>query len=228
VVSGAAYKVSALPSPVPVPEGFSTNQFMVNIGLALKELLPDKEGANFSIVNFNALPEAYVPPHFSIVRVLIPVVTVIGIGLIVFAVILILNNRADIAALRPKVAAAETSVTQLQRDVAQLGADIASAKGTADVLNNTLVTMERNRATVYLDLKDIIGAAEEKVDLTLTSISHVLTSITVNGMASNVGSMYEYARYLRDDSDREFSGVWVSPVHGDSKSGFSFTFLVRK
>ncbi|MFC1927932.1 type IV pilus biogenesis protein PilM, partial [Chloroflexota bacterium] len=50
VVGGAGYTVSALLSPVEVPEGFDTNQFMVNIGLALRELLVEKEGANFSLV----------------------------------------------------------------------------------------------------------------------------------------------------------------------------------
>jgi hypothetical protein len=59
-VSQAGYPLSALPSPVELPEGLNSNEFMVNIGLALKELLVEKEGANFSLVNFNALPEAYV------------------------------------------------------------------------------------------------------------------------------------------------------------------------
>jgi type IV pilus assembly protein PilM len=94
VVGLAGYQVSLLPSPVETPEGFNPNEFMVNIGLALKELLPEKGEANFSIVNFNALPQVYVPPRFSIARVLIPVGVVVGIGLIIFGVIFIQNNRA--------------------------------------------------------------------------------------------------------------------------------------
>jgi len=35
----ASYSVSILPSPIEFPEGFDPSQFMVNIGLALKELL---------------------------------------------------------------------------------------------------------------------------------------------------------------------------------------------
>jgi len=227
VVGGAPYKVSALSSPVPVPEGFSTNQFMVNIGLALKELLPDKEGANFSVVNFNALPAAYVPPRFSILRVLIPVVSVIGIGLVVLVVILILNNRADIAALTPKVTTAETSVTQLQRDVTQLGAGIASAKGTADVLSNTLVDIERGRAVILSDLREITRLAGQSV--TLGGVSHVGSSVTVSGTTTNVDYIFRYARALRESKeapdDPRFSSVWISSITGD---GTAFNFQLTK
>jgi type IV pilus assembly protein PilM len=220
VVGGAGYSVSPLPSPVEPPEGFNPNEFMVNIGLALKELRVEKEEANFSLVNFNALPEVYVPPHFSILRVLVPVGTVIGIGLIVFLAILILNNRADIAALSSQVTVAETSVTQLQRDIATLKTQVGSVGALADELNTRLVTMERGRANVYLDLREIVNLAKEKV--ALSSVNHVGSSITVKGTASNVGLIYSYARDLRKSP--RFSKVWVSKV----ESGFSFEFSLTK
>ena len=47
VVGGAGYSVSALPSPVEPAEGFNPNEFMVNIGLALKELLPERKKLTF-------------------------------------------------------------------------------------------------------------------------------------------------------------------------------------
>jgi len=158
--------------------------------------------------------------------VLVPVGFGIGIGLIILLAILSQNSRADIERLRLDVPVAETTVTQQQLEIAALRAQIGSAGATADGLNNRIVTMERNRATVYLDLKDIITAAGGKVEL--SSISHALSSITISGSAPKVKLIYEYARYLRDDSDREFSGVWVSPVTGDSKTGFNFVFFVTK
>ena len=227
VVGGAAYTVSALPSPVEVPEGFSTNQFMVNIGLALRELLEDKEGANFSIVNFNALPEAYVQPSFSVVRVLIPVVTVIGIGLIVLVVILILNNRANIAALRPEVASAETRVTQLQSDITTLNTQIASAKGAADVLDNTVTTIERGRAVILDDLREIDRLAGESVSL--GTVSHVGSAVTLNGATPDVDYIFRYARALRESeeapNDLRFSSVWISSI---TNAGRAFTFALAK
>jgi len=229
VVGGAGYQVSALSSPVEPPEGFNFNEFMVNIGLALKELQVEKEGANFSLVNFNALPEAYVPPRFSIVRVLLPVVTIIGIGLVILAVILILINRTSIEVLRSDVTLAETSVTQQQQAITDLTKKIGPAKATADALNAQLTTMERERATFHEDLTQIERLAGEQV--ILNSVNHAGSSVAVTGTASNENAIFRYAEDLRalTDATKElrFSQVWISSISG-SGSTFSFQFSLTK
>jgi type IV pilus assembly protein PilM len=221
VVSRTGYPVSPLPSPVEAPEGFNPNEFMVNIGLALKELLTEKEGANFSLVNFNALPAVYVPPSFSIMRVLVPVGAVIGIGLIIFLSILILNNRAEMGTLRSRVTIAETSVAQLQKDVATLNTQIASVGVAADELSTRLTTMEQGRTSIYDDLREVVNLAGNNVNL--STVNHGGGSITVTGTASDVNLIYEYARALR--SSPRFSKVWVSSVTG---GGTAFTFALTK
>jgi len=229
VVDQSGYSVSPLISPVEPPEGFSSNDFMVNIGLALKELLPEKEEANFSLVNFNALPEVYVPPRFSIVRVLIPVGIVVGIALIIYGVILIQNNRAAIEALSSQVTVAETSVTQQQSQIAALNAQVGPLEATADELNARIIAMERGRATIHEDLDRIVGLAGEKV--TLSNVSHEGSSVTVNGVASDENDIFSYARDLRDSrdlaNDLRFSGVWISAINVDA-GGFGFTFYLPK
>ena len=222
VVGGSGYSVSALASPVEAPEGFNSSDFMVNIGLALRELLAEKEGSNFSLVNFNALPEAYVPLRFSVVRVLIPVVTVIGIGLIVIAVILILSNRANIGALRSEVTVAEAGVVQLQAETTALRTQAGSARTIADELNNRITALEEARDSLYLDLREITDLAQKSSSLTLTQVAHGGSSIKVTGTATNVDIIYNYARALR--SSPRFSKVWVVRV----ESGFKFQFTVTK
>jgi len=223
VVSRTGYPVSPLPSPVELPEGFNPNEFMVNIGLALKELLTEKEGANFSLVNFNALPEVYVPPRFSIMRVLVPVGAVIGIGLIILAVILILNSRAEIGTLRSQVTIAETSVTRLQSEIATLKTQVGSVGATANELSTRLATMEQGRTSIYEDLREIVNLAGDKV--ALSSVGHGGSSISVSGTASDVDLIYGYARALR--SSPRFSTVWVSSVSG-SEGAFNFAFSLTK
>jgi len=221
VVGESGYTVSALPSPVEAPEGFNSNEFMVNIGLALREMRIEKEEANFSLVNFNALPEVYLPAGFSIVRVLLPVVTVIGIGLIILVVILILNNRANIEALTSEVTVAETSVSQQRGQIAKLNSRIPPVEATAEELGGRATTMERRRANIYLDLREIVDLAD--VQISLTKVTHGGSSITVGGKAPNVGLLYEYARDLRESP--RFSKVWVTKVMG---SGTSFEFSLTK
>jgi type IV pilus assembly protein PilM len=212
VVSQASYPVSPLAPPVELPEGLNANEFMINMGLALKELLTEKEGANFSVVSFNALPEAYVPPRFSIWRVVVPVGAVIGIGLVILGVILILNDRVNIASLQSQVTTAETSVAQSQSEVTTLNTQLTSVGGAADELNARLTSMERGRTSIYLDLDEIVKLAEGKV--TLGTVNHDGTSITVTGTASSVNSIYSYARALRQSP--RFSRVWVSKITGGS------------
>lgn len=226
-VVGEGYSVSLLPLPVEPPEGFSSNDFMVNIGLALKELLPEKKEANFSLVNFNALPEAYLPEHFSIARVLIPVGIAVGIGLVVLMGILILQNRTNIETLNSQLATAQSRVTQQQSEVNQLKAQVASTKGTADELHNRLVTLQQSRAVLLEDLQEIHKLAEGKVSL--GTVNYGGGSVTVTGSAPDVDAIYGYARDLRSSTDAtgnlRFSSVWIPSITG---SGTAFTVSLTK
>jgi len=223
LVGDREHPVSALPLTVEAPEGFNADPFLVNIGLALKELQPDKETADFSIVNFNALPEAYQPKHFSIARVLVPVGLVLGIGAIVFAGILLMHNRTQIAVLQPKVTAAENSVAALQRDVATLKSRVAAIGPTADALNNRISAMELARAAVAMDLTEVNRLAGGSIQL--RTVVHAGTSLTVRGSASSAAAIFGFADALRE-SDR-FSSVWIRAIDGPSGAP-NFDFDVRK
>jgi type IV pilus assembly protein PilM len=224
VVGGAGYSVSSLPSSLEeLPEGFNPNEFMVNIGLALKELLSEKEDANFSLVNFNALPEAYVPPGFSIARVLVPVGIVLGIGLIIFGVIFVQYNSTHTEELRSELALVQSSVAQQQREITILRVQVGSVGATADGLNTRIITMERGRAVFYEDLNQIVKLAAEKVNL--SSVNQGGSAVTVNGVASNEDDIFSYARDLRESG--RFSEVWIKSIT-ESVSGISFAFALTK
>jgi len=224
---GGGYSVSLLPPPMEPPEGFNTNEFMVNIGLALKELLPEKEEANFSLVNFNALPEAYLPEHFSIARVLIPVGIVVGIGLVVIMGILVLQNRDNIETLSSQVIVTESRVAQEQREVTQLRAQVQSTKDTADVLHNRLVDLQRARAVILEDLREIDRLAANKVSL--GTVNYGGSSVKVTGTAPAVDDIFRYARDLRSSKDAtgnlRFSSVWIDSI---TSGGKAFSFALTK
>jgi type IV pilus assembly protein PilM len=221
LVGESGYSASPLPSPVEPLEEFNPNEFMVNMGLALKELRPERPEANFSLVNFNALPEAYVPPSFSIVRVLVPVGIVVGVGIVVFVGISVLHNRTEIDTLRSAVTIAERNVAQEQQDVTALGTEATSTKSVADTLRNTLTNLQRDRATIHEDLQEIHSLAGEVVSL--ATVSHKGGSVTVTGAAPDVDEVFGYARELRECG--RFSSVWVSSISGD---GTSFSFALTK
>jgi outer membrane murein-binding lipoprotein Lpp len=206
---------------VEVPEGFSTNQFMVNIGLALRELLVEKEGANFSLVNFNALPEAYIPARFSIGRVLAPVGIVVGIGLVVLLGILVLQNRANIETLSSQVPALEAQVTQHQRDVSELAEDVELTKTTAEALDARLDSIQQARTVLLQDLRQIDTLAGETINL--GSVNHNGSSVALQGTAPTVDGIFRYARALRDGG--RFSSVWISSI---TNGGRAFNINLTK
>ncbi len=229
VVGGANYAVSPLPSPVEVPEGFNPSEFMVNIGLALKELPMEKERPNSSVVNFNALPEAYIPPRFSIARVLIPVGTVIAIGLIVFGMIFVQYNRAYTEELRSELAAVKTKAFQKQGEVTTLRKQVDSLQATVGELDAMITAMERGRARFHEDLTQIEKLARNKV--TLSSISHTGNAIKVTGEASDEDDIFDYARDLRALKDITnapiFSRVWINSITS-AETGLTFDLSLAK
>jgi type IV pilus assembly protein PilM len=226
-VVGGGYSVSLLPPPVEAPEGFNPNDFMVNIGLALKEVLTEKKEANFSLVNFNALPEAYLPQHFSIARVLIPVGIAVGVGLVVIMGIFILQNRANIDTLSSQVATAESRAVQQQQEVTQLRAQVQSTKNTADELHDRLISLQRARAVILDDLQEIYIISQGTVSL--GTINYGGSSVTVTGSAPDVWDIFDYARDLRSSKDAtgnlRFSRVWIPSI---TNAGKSFTITLTK
>ena len=96
------FPVLILSSPFKLPEGFPQSHYMVNIGLALKELSPRK-WVSLSIVNLNTLPEVYRPKPITLGRVLFPLGIAAAIGVILFLGMLVRGTAADTANLQGQV-----------------------------------------------------------------------------------------------------------------------------
>jgi type IV pilus assembly protein PilM len=219
LVGESGNAVSPLPSPVTAPAGFAPDEFMVNIGLALKEFAPDKDGAYSSVVNFNALPPAYVPEHFSIARVLIPVGIVLGAAALVFGGVLVMHNRAAIDTLRSDLTIAEGRVAQLQRDNSALRTQVGSLESASNTLNNTIAGLQQDRAEMHLDLQEIYRLAGETI--TLGSVNHLGSSVSLSGFGPNISAAYNYARALRTSG--RFSSVWIGSITNEGTFSISLT-----
>ena len=72
-------KVAVLPIALEYPENFPVSDFIVNLGLATKELGLEKLPENYSLVNLNALPSSFLPKAINPYYIAVPVVVVVGI-----------------------------------------------------------------------------------------------------------------------------------------------------
>jgi len=232
------FSVSPLPSPVEYPEGFNSNEFMVNIGLALKELLPEKGEGNFSLVNFNAMPEVYQPKAPSMRRILVPIGIVVGIGLLAYAGALVQNSVARTSVLRSQLALTETRIIEQQKEtatvkeqiapveaqIAPVEAQIELVEATTGIFNATLTGLEEGREKVDGDLSQIAalvpadiallyGGETVEIDTTRldpAEINHDAEQVMVKGVAPNEDEIFKYARALR--SSGRFSMVIITSI----------------
>jgi len=215
LVSKLSYPVSPLLSPLEPLEGLSPNEFMVNIGLALKELPPEKWGMNLSLVNFNALPEVYRPKRVRGRQVLIPSAIGAGIILLIFMGFLAWNSTARIEVLRSQLIPIENRIADERSEIATLEAQIGQIEaqiGPVEAITNTftamLTSLGEARAEVDRDMSQIVSS--KPTNVYLTEVTHKGDSITVKGMTSGENYIFRYARDLR--SSDEFSIAIITSI----------------
>jgi len=173
-------------------KGFDANQFMVNIGLALKVLSKGKKGTDsVSVVNFNALPETYRPQPIRLTNILVPVgIVVAGLLLVCLAYLGVMAHRKadDNSLLRSQVASAESIVTEREAKVAELTtqleqveASIPPVQDRANTLETTFTSLTANRQQLDGVLADIVGHLPSSMSLSM--IDCQTASVTVTGTA---------------------------------------------
>lgn len=231
LVGTSGYSVSMLPSPIQGLEGFDSTQFMVNIGLALKQISLEKEGANFSLVNFNALPEVYRRKRTPLSTYLIPVGVLIGIGLIVYMGLFVQNTTAQTVALQAELPPIENRIDQERKTIVEviekiepIEPQIEVLKATVGIFETTFTALREGREKIDTDLGEITGLVPEEVALIFggeqviiggtalnaAKIIHTGEQITLSGTALDEAEIFRYARDLRDSG--RFSSVIISSI----------------
>jgi hypothetical protein len=228
--------VSALTAPVTASKDFDQNEFMVNIGLAFKELLPEKEGANFSIVNFNILPEVYRPKAIRWSSILAPVGALICIGLVVYMGFLVRGKfeytatlRSQLEPIDSRIAQQLNEITALRTQIGQLEPQIEPVEARMSIFDTTFASLKSGREKMDRELGDIVSLVPATIDLDLGfEINHEGKSVTVSGTAPDEDDIFKYAKDLR----AKFSTVIISSIEAvedeDGEiTGFDFEFLLK-
>jgi type IV pilus assembly protein PilM len=228
--------VSILPPPLESPESFNPSEFMVNIGLAFKELFPGKDGSNFSLVNFNALPEVYLPKAVPVSAILTPIGVIIGIGLLVYMGFMLRGSMAYNSVLGSQLSAIENNVAQEQKEigalkeqVAQLEVQIGPVEARANIFETTFASLGEGREQVDRDMSKIVSLLPGDVDL--TEVNHGGKSVTVTGVVIKTDAeddIFTYARSLRSSlSNVIISSIEVKEDEEGEIEGFEFEFLLE-
>ena len=191
--------VQVLPLPMAIPEGFPPGQYTTNIGLALKDVLASEKGAiAYSLVNFNALPEAYRPKPRRLSDILFMPTIVGGLALLALGAFLNITTSAHNDDLRAQLAAINQMAISnhvTAQEIAALSQQVASLETTVSSFDTTLREFELERDELNADLSQVNSSLPGTVDL--QSVNHGGDSLTVTGKGDNRDAVFRYATSLR-------------------------------
>ena len=223
------HTILPLPSPLKPPKGFDSSQYMVNIGLALKELSPEKR-ASAVLVDLNILPEAYRTKALTLSGVLIPLGTVAAIVAIFFLGMLVRSTVADTANLQSQVGFTNRLLEirlekwqSQEAEVAELQNQVGGLEETSEVLAAVLGNFVSQRKVVNGDLKSLISDSNLPGNVDLGSINHDGMVLNVSGISPSETEVLEYANALNDTG--RFTRVTVTSIV-KTEVGVDFTLTL--
>ncbi|MGD9143912.1 MAG: PilN domain-containing protein, partial [Dehalococcoidia bacterium] len=206
------YPVAPLTSPLKCPKQLDPSHYLVNVGLALKEL-PRESGS--LIANINTLPGGLLPKPISRDRLLAIPAVVAGVIVIAAGIFVIKSMASDISTMNGQVVANNYIIEKKTQDTQNLRSQIelleAQIKEYSGTNENLLAAYENigilSDLTTY-DMKAAVDSVE--TGITFIKISYSDTQLTVMGSSSTEEEIVEYARNL--ENTNRFFEVTITSI----------------
>jgi type IV pilus assembly protein PilM len=188
--------VRVLPSPLEAPEDFPHSQYLTNIGLVLKEVpAAEKEAIPYSLVDFNALPEVYLPRRRPLSEIIYIAVSIIGIALIAWLAWSNITSSGRVGDLTSQLTAINLNIGTVNREISNVNRDISELQGWISVvedhhdtlnqrivkLNDDMLTLELMLATIDVDASSItqdMDSLNEHMDVLNEHMQELLINVS--------------------------------------------------
>ncbi len=225
------HPVRQLPLPVKCPEQLDPRSYMVNIGLALKELPSGKE-AGLAVADLNVMPTTHRPKRPSLTRIIALPGAIAVIGLVIFQAMLVQGASANVESLRNQLDATNQVLSQkqlqkqeLMASIAELEENIAQAETSYAVFKAALDKLDRQRKVVDGDLAVTTVSLPSEVEL--TGISHAAGILMISGRAVNEMEALTYAKRL--EATLRFSEVVIASMErGEEGMDFTLKLIIKE
>lgn len=214
--------VLPLISPLKAAPGFPTMEYMVNIGLATRKVLPVDDEDQIDIA-INILPDRFKKKKFPFTRyVTVPAATAASIALLFYLGTSVQAESKTNSRLQTQLDTANakyqsrfTAMQTQKKDLADLTKQIAALKTTNDALSSQAGNLSGVVSDIQVDEKQIeaqfkavISASPQEV--VLGRISYTVAQLIVEGSVADQATVFTYARNLRKTG--LFSSVTVSAI----------------
>ena len=215
-------KVAVLPSAIQYPEDFPVNDFIVNLGLATKELALDKEPGNYSLVNLNAIPATALPKPINPFRIIVPVVAVLGLVGLYYMWNTLQTTKKDTARIQSQETQKQNQIQSSQQAIAALTEQNRVARtqiqpivDAAKVFTTKLDGITAARSLTDSEVHQIIALQPPSVSL--NGMTYNASSKSVVGFSNTAADILGYAQALRDTGafTTVVSSIVYSPIVGD-------------
>ncbi|XUW99513.1 MAG: pilus assembly protein PilM [Dehalogenimonas sp.] len=207
--------VEALTTDFRAPEGFDASRFVVNLGMAQRDL-PNEFG---SVINLNAIPAIYLPRGVNWFNILAPAVGLLLIGALVYGWTVVDKAKKDADAIQPQIDAVQLQITQAQAKFAGYKPQIDAA--------NAAVAPVQTEAAAYASFYTVLQSQREMAsgyvrsawlekrnidEVRLDSITWDGASVVIVGTAYTADEkiVFDYATALRDTY--RFQNVIVTSI----------------
>lgn len=226
------FRASPLVSPLKSLKQLDPSNYLINIGLALKEL-PKEAGA--LLPNINTLPVPYQPKQISLNKLMAVPVAAAAVGLIVVLGITIHSAGGNINTMQNEIVTTNHIIEKKQALKTELNASIES-------LTSRIAKVESDR-DLYVTAFDSLTIAGEKLnadlvstqdslvdDLYLSGISHSGT-LSLTGSGATEEEVFTYVRNL--DATGRFEEITISSLsrqevsENSTDSTMSFNLSIR-
>ena len=212
------YRVAPLMSPLKCAKHLDPSNYLVNVGLALKEVGRE---AGPLLPNINILPEPYRPKPISVSKMMALPAVGIAAAIIAMLAMTVQDAAANISTMQNELDSAnrvinqrQTQQKELSDSIASLESDIASLKTQRDRYEAAYESLgnESDRLDGHLDaVVDRITASLDVSSINLVSDA----GPSIAGVATNEDEVLRYARSL--DATGLFSEVIINKVSRDAE-----------
>ncbi|MBN1153210.1 MAG: pilus assembly protein PilM [Dehalococcoidia bacterium] len=222
-------RVDAIRTPMEATADFVPSVYAPLVGLVLKETV-GRAAETYSRINFNALPEAYIPKPRPLSQLLYPPALLVGVLGVAAIGYMVYNSTALTEALRERDAANNQMVITLNADIgkqrqvleaerAALEADVTAKEARVAALDSQLRGFTEDKQEMNGDLGEI---NKTPGGVNLSSISHGGSVADILGSGADEQSVFTYARQLRS-SGRWSLVVINSMTAEDVRTAFAIT-----
>ncbi|MDD4858657.1 MAG: pilus assembly protein PilM [Dehalococcoidales bacterium] len=190
------HPVLPLVSPLKSPRQTVPTQYLVNVGLSLKELDEPRP----LVTNLNTMPMPYRPKPISVSRLLAIPGAAIVLGLVALMVMSIQGASANISSVQSQLDNAnhiiqykQTQKTKLTAAIADLEKKIKAAQSVRDSFVTAFNSLQTQGDAVDADLSTVSYVPN---NVALSRINHSPDKVTLQGTADTEADVITYARNL--------------------------------